>query len=168
MSSRAGSSLNRRLKRWPGWLLLAAVLVGLMAFGVTRDRGVQSQSDRVDEITKRVACPVCDGESVFESRNNASRAIRNTVAELVRENELSDDDIVGYIEARNGAQVLLVPRASGIDALVWVLPAVGFVLGAAGLAAAFRRWKQQSESLRTPTDADRERVAAALADDGER
>lgn len=167
MSTSTRTSFNRRVKRWPGWLLLAAVVVGLMAFGVVRDRGVQSQSDRVDEISKRVACPVCDGESVFESRNNASRAIRNTVAELVRENELSDDEIVGYIEARNGAQVLLVPRASGIDALVWVLPAVGFVLGVAGLTAAFRRWQQQSDQLRTPTDADRDRVAVALADDGE-
>lgn len=168
MSAGASPTLNRRLKRWPGWLLLAVVVVGLMAFGVARDRGVQSQSDRVDEITKRVACPVCDGESVFESRNNASRAIRNTVAELVRENELSDDDIVGYIEARNGAQVLLVPRASGIDALVWVLPAVGFVLGLAGLAAAFRRWRDESDRLRTPTTADRDRVAQALAGDDER
>jgi len=61
---------------------------------------------------------------------------------------------------------LLVPKASGLDALVWVLPAVGFVIGVTGLGLAFRRWKLEADGLADPTEADRELVDAALADDG--
>ena len=156
------SKVNRRMKRWPGWILLIFVLAGFLAVGATRSSGPQTQSDRIDGITQRVACPICDGESVFVSQNNASRALRAQVAQLVDANELSDDEILTFIETRYGAQVLLVPKASGFDALVWVLPAVGFLCGVAGLVVVFRRWKRESEATREPTDADRDLVASAL------
>jgi len=161
----AASALNKRLKRWPGWVALVFVVAGFLAVGSFRDTGPQTQDDRIDDLTRRVACPICDGESVFESQNNASRAIRNQVGELVVASELSDAEIIAFIETRYGAQVLLVPRASGFDALVWVLPAVGFVCATAGLVVVFRRWKREAGEMPDPTDADRELVAAALAAD---
>lgn len=159
-------SWNRRLKSSPGWALMLVVFVAFLAVGATRDAGPQTAQDRVDAITRRLACPICDGESVFDSQNNASRSIRAQVDDLVRDNELSDDQITAVIEDRFGAQILLVPRSSGLDALVWVLPVVGFVVGVAALAVAFRRWKLQALGVADPTEADRDLVAAALdADD---
>ena len=156
------SSLNRRAKRWPGWLLLGAVAVVFVVVGATRDAGPQTPEDRVDAITERLACPICDGESVFESQNNASRDIRNQVSELVRANELDDDEIIAFIETRYSAEVLLVPRATGFDALVWVIPAVAFVVAVAALVVTFRRWRREAASIPDPTDADRALVEAAL------
>jgi cytochrome c-type biogenesis protein CcmH len=164
----SGSSLNGRLKRWPGWVLLAFVVAGFLAVGTFRSTGPETQADRSDAIARRVACPICDGESVYVSQNNASRAIRGQITELVDGNDLSDADIVAFIENRYGAEVLLVPRSSGFDALVWVLPAVAFVCGVAGLAVAFRRWQREGDASTEPTDADRELVAAALVDDRDR
>ena len=161
------TGLNQRLKRWPGWAVLFVVVVVTLAIGATRSSGPQTQEDRIDTVSQRVACPVCDGESVYESRNNASVAIRNEIADLVRENRSSDAQIVGILENRYGAQVLLVPRASGFDALVWVLPAIAFVAGVAGLALVFRRWKLQAASFADPTDADRALVEAARRADGD-
>lgn len=159
------SELNKRLKRWPGWVALVFVIAGFLAVGATRDSGPQSQADRIGEITKRVACPICDGESVFESQNNASVALRSQIADLVADNDLSDAEIVAFIETRYGAEVLLVPKASGFDALVWVLPAVAFACGLAALAVVFRRWKREAGALSEPTEADRALVDAALAAD---
>ncbi|NND74699.1 MAG: hypothetical protein HKN44_06790, partial [Ilumatobacter sp.] len=79
----------------------------------------------------------------------------------------NDDQIVGFLENRYGAQVLLVPRASGFDALVWVLPAIAFVAGVAGLAVAFRRWKRQAAAAHDPTAADRALVDAARRADAD-
>ncbi len=159
------SELNTKLKRWPGWVLLVLVIAGFLAVGATRSTGPESQEDRVDAIARRVACPICDGESVFESQNNASQAIRNQVQQLVADNDLSDAEIVAFIETRYGAQVLLVPKASGFDALVWVLPAVAFVCGLAALVVVFRRWKREAGDIREPTDDDRALVEAALLAD---
>ncbi len=161
------SELNTKLKRWPGWVLLILVIAGFLAVGATRSTGPESQEDRVDAIARRVACPICDGESVFESQNNASQAIRNQVQQLVADNDLSDSEIVAFIETRYGAQVLLVPKASGFDALVWVLPAVAFACGLAALVVVFRRWKREAGDMREPTADDRALVEAALLADGD-
>lgn len=158
------SELNRRVKRWPGWLALVFVVAGFLAVGATRDTGPESQGDRIDQVAKRVACPICDGESVFESQNNASIALRSQIAELVADNDLNDSEIIAFIETRYGAQVLLVPKSSGFDALVWVLPAVAFACGLAALVAVFRRWKRESGDGAEPTDDDRALVDAALVE----
>lgn len=158
------SGLNSRVKGWPGWILMLFVLVAFLAVGATTSSGPQTQADRVDSLTKRIACPVCDGESVFESQNNASRALRNQVTDLVGRNELTDSEILNLIDSRNQGDLLLVPETSGLDALVWALPATAFVVGVTGLILAFRRWKVEADGLGNPTDADRALVDAALAD----
>jgi cytochrome c-type biogenesis protein CcmH/NrfF len=73
-----------------------------------------------------------------------------------------EDEIRAAIVARYGDSVLLVPRAEGVDALVWVLPVVLLVVSAAGLVLVFRRWRREG-STGPPTDADRALVAEALA-----
>lgn len=158
-------SLNQRLKSWPGWILMGLVAITFLVVGATRTAGPQSQEDRVDDLSQRIACPVCDGESVFVSQNAASRRLRNQVEDLVRQNELSDEQILTFIDSRNEGDLLLVPKASGLDALVWVLPAVGFVIGVTGLGLAFRRWKLEAEGLADPTEEDRALVDAAMAAD---
>src|SRR5690606_14928549 len=110
-----------------------------------------------------LACPTCDGESVFESQASSSRNLRNQITSRVNAGTQSDDEIVAFIEDRFGARVLLVPKATGLDALVWALPAAAFVCAVAGLAVAFVRWRARPDTL--PTDADRELVAAAMEAD---
>jgi cytochrome c-type biogenesis protein CcmH len=121
------------------WAGLLVVTAALLVFGSVRDSGPLTQQDRIDAITKRVACPTCDGESVYVSRAAAAQAIRAEVARQVGDGLKTDDEIVAYIADRFGGQVLLVPRGSGIDALVWVLPVVVAVALVAALASSFRR-----------------------------
>ena len=147
------------LKRWPGWLLLLGVAVALVLIGTLRDSATRSESDRVDAITKRIACPVCSGESVFESRNAASVNIHNKVEDLVRDGALSDSQIIAAVQKDSSAQLLLVPRRTGFDALAWALPVAAGVVAFAGLALAFRKWVRADDAV--PTDEDRLLVAAA-------
>lgn len=133
----------KKLKSWPVWMLMGIVTVALLAVGTTRDSGPLTQADRIDAISKRVACPTCDGESIFVSRATAADAIRKQVARDVAAGRLTDDEIIAGIAESFDAQVLLVPRATGLDSLVWVLPVAVFVCAAAGLFVAFRRWRSQ-------------------------
>jgi cytochrome c-type biogenesis protein CcmH len=159
----AASSKKRALKSWPGWVLLVLVVGGLLAVGATRDSGPRTPKERVEDISKRLACPICDGESVFESRNADSQAIRVEIARQVDTGTVSDDQIINFIEQRFGSKVLLVPRATGIDALVWALPAAALVCAVVGLGVAFRRWKTAADTI--PDDEDRRIVAEALDED---
>lgn len=150
----------RAAKGWPGWLLVGVVAVTLMVVGVSSDTSVPTAEERIEEISKRLACPICDGESVFESRNNASEAIRTKIRTQVEGGAATDDDIVSFIEQRYEGRVLLVPRSTGIDALAWALPVFVAVCAVAGLGVAFWRWRRAAGSI--PTDDDRAIVAAAL------
>jgi cytochrome c-type biogenesis protein CcmH len=158
------STTNRRLKRWPGWIVLVLVVVGFLAVGVTRDTGPRTEADRIDGIARRIACPICDGESVYESRNNASVSIRNEIETQVSDGVRTDDEIIGYIAERYSAEVLLVPRATGLDTLVWALPVAALVCGVAGLAVAFRRWSRAARGAPAATADDYALVERALRD----
>jgi cytochrome c-type biogenesis protein CcmH len=154
---------TRALKRWPAWILLVLVVVGFLAVGATRDSGPSTPAERAEELQKRLACPNCQGESVFESRSTASEQLRTQIRAYVDEGELSDAEILGTITRAQGARVLLVPKSTGFDALAWALPAAAFVCAVAGLAVTFRRWRKEAGEAQDPTNDDRELVAAALA-----
>ena len=165
-SRRTGrTKISRAVKSWPGWLLMLIVAIVFLVVGTTRSTGPQTQAERVDDLTKRIACPVCDGERVFDWQNNSSRSIRNEVASLVRGGELTDDQILARIDRNFEGELLLVPKSSGLEALVWVLPVVGFAIGAVGLVLAFRRWKLDAQGVGDPTSDDRALVEAALRDE---
>jgi cytochrome c-type biogenesis protein CcmH len=152
--------MSRRLS----WLLVLFVGVGALAVGATRDRGPLDPGDRIDAISRRIACPVCDGESVYESRNPASEAIRSAIREGVRGGALDDDAVIAGVAEAYGAQALLVPRAIGLDALAWALPVTAAVVAIAALGAAFRRWRVESATIGEATEEDRrivERLRAA-------
>jgi cytochrome c-type biogenesis protein CcmH len=155
-------SRSSRLKGWPGWVLLLFVVVGFLAVGATRDSGPRTPDERVEAISKRVACPVCSGESVYESRHPTSENIKDAIQDRVDEGVLSDEEIIQEIVGAREGQELLVPTADGIEALAWALPATAFVVGSAGLAMAFRRWQRNSQRLAPATEEDFALVAEAM------
>ena len=158
----SGSRLNAQLKRWPGWVALIFAVVALLAVGVTQDSGPQTPEDRITALEKRLACPVCQGESVYESRNTASVQIRELIRQGVEDGQLSDQQIIDDIVTRYNGEELLVPTTSGVEALAWALPATAFVIGVAGLVLAFRRWQTSARALGTASEADYALVEEAL------
>jgi len=139
--------------------VVAVVVVVLLAFGATRSSGPSTQEERIDSISKRLACPTCSGESVYVSRAAAAESIRNEIARQVAAGQRADDEIVSYIESRFPGSLLL-PPGDGVDSLVWVLPVVALVCGFGGLVVVFRRWKREGE-VRAVTD-DEAVVAVAM------
>lgn len=144
------------------WLAMLLLVCLLLAFGATRSGGPLTQQDRIDLVTSRLACPTCSGESVFVSQASAAQAIRTEVARQVGAGIRTDDEIISYIEQRFGSQVLLVPRSSGIDSLVWSLPVAVLIIALALLVNAFARWGRHKPGF--PSAADETLVKNALAE----
>jgi cytochrome c-type biogenesis protein CcmH/NrfF len=78
----------------------------------------------------------------------------------VSQGTADDDAILASIAEAYGGRVLLVPRATGFDALVWALPVTAAVLGIVALVFAFRRWRIEAGMLGTADDEDYRIVAA--------
>ena len=130
----------KKLNSLPTWILMLLLTVGLLAFGTLRDRGPLTQQGRIDAISQQLACPTCNGESIYVSRAPAAEAIRNEIAREVAAGQSSDDQIVAVIEQSFPGSVLL-PRTGGVESLIWILPVVALVGGLCVLALVFRRWK---------------------------
>ena len=159
------STLNRTIKRWPSSVLLLLCAVVLMVIGVDRVSGPSTAEERIDAIAQRLACPTCDGESVYESRGSASQAIRKEIARRVADGQSSDDEIVAAIDDSYEADLRLVPDSSGLESMIWIAPMVVAVGAVALLVVAFRRWR--SEGSLTPTDEERSVVEKALRESNE-
>ena len=152
---------SRRRSRAIGWAVIAVAFVSLLGIGTVRELGPMTPEERIEAITRRLACPICDGESVYESANAASVAIRSEVKAQVAAGRASDDEIVAFIVQQYEAQTQLLPSATGFDSLVWVMPAVAGVAAVVGLSFAFRRWKSAVDAV--PDEDDRAMVDAALS-----
>jgi cytochrome c-type biogenesis protein CcmH len=139
---------------------MAVIVVALMLVGISRASGPATAEERIDAIAQRLACPTCDGESVYESRGSASQAIRQEIARRVSAGQLSDDEIVAEIDDSYEADLRLVPDASGLEAMIWIAPVAAAIMAAALLVFVFRRWR--GEGSLVPTDAERALVEEEL------
>lgn len=126
-----------------GWIVLGAIVIVGFVIGVLRDGGPRSAHERANLIAQQVACPVCNGESAYESQVAASVNIRNEIAKLVAAGQLSDDQIIATIEQRFPGTAL-IPKGSGVEALIWAIPTAFGVLALGGVGLAMRRWRSSS------------------------
>ena len=140
------------------WALAAVIAVAFLVVGSTRTGEPRTQQDRIDAISKRLACPTCQGESIYVSRAPAAESVRAEIARQVASAQRTDDEIISYIENRFGSSVLLVPRSDGLDALIWILPVSLGILGVGGLCLLFVRWRREQSMTESPRPTARRRV----------
>ncbi len=117
---------------------------------------------RARSISQGLRCPVCQNESIDESGASVAADLRLLVRERLVSGD-SDAEVVAYIVARYGEFVLLRPKVSGGNLVLWL---AGPVLLAGGGAAAFlamrrNRIKADSGGL---NQAEAEKLVQALKD----
>lgn len=151
------------VRRWGPWVAVVVVAVAVLSVAAFGTRSAPTAQDRVSNISRTVKCPVCSGESVAESNAPASQEIRRQIAEQVQQGQ-TDEEIRSFYAAKYGQAILLTPSASGVNALVWILPVVALALGVAALVIVFRRWSVLPAERATAED--RELVDSALRHGG--
>ncbi|MEK7286033.1 MAG: cytochrome c-type biogenesis protein [Nitrospirota bacterium] len=92
---------------------------------------------RVRAVSKSLRCAVCQSESVWESGSELAGQMREIVRERVIAGE-SDEAIRTYFVGRYGDFILLKPRVSGINQLIWYGP---FILLATSAIVLYRKMK---------------------------
>jgi cytochrome c-type biogenesis protein CcmH len=133
------------------WVVMVLVLAGALFIGAQRGGGPRTESQRVQHIASEIRCPTCRNQSAAESDAAAAKAVRDEIRRRVRAGE-PDGQIVAFLVSRYGGDILLKPGASGVAALVWVLPVAAVVVALAALAVAFRRWRSRPGAVVTPED----------------
>lgn len=88
------------------------------------------ETDRTQDLAERLRCPVCTSVSVAESPSESADAMRELIDEQVAAGN-TDTEIEDYFRARYGDWAVIDPPATGNTLMLWVLPGVALVAGAA-------------------------------------
>lgn len=134
----AGAASRGSARRWLPWVVMAVVLAVALVIGSGTRSGSETVSQRVDRIARDVRCPSCSGQSVAESDAPTAVAVRQLITDRVKGGR-SDASIETELAHSYGSGILLRPPASGVAAVVWVVPAVAGAAGVIGLVVVFRR-----------------------------
>ena len=119
---------------------MIALLVGVIALFSQIGAAPDSVLDaRVRAVASELRCPVCQGESIEDSPAALAQEMRAIVREQLAAGR-TPDEVKAYFVDKYGEWILLRPRARGWNMLVYVLPLVALLVGAAVIVRATRRW----------------------------
>lgn len=110
----------------------------------TQAPSVETNLDEAQLIGAQLRCPVCQGMPISESPSQMAQDMMTRVREMLAAGK-SRDQIFDYFVERYGEWVLLKPKAEGLNLFLWILPAIGLLLGLALLLRLLMRAPQNIE-----------------------
>jgi cytochrome c-type biogenesis protein CcmH/NrfF len=122
-------------------VLIALAMVGMPAAAAAKDCPQTTLGDIEDEVM----CPVCGTPLGLASESPQAQRERAYIERLIARCK-SKDEVKRALVAEFGDRVLALPGDEGDrsvgDVLVYVIPALGILLAAAGIAFAVVRWRR--------------------------
>ena len=154
------------IRVWKSWVAILAVTFSLMgtAWAVEPDEVLDDPAleTRARELSKDLRCLVCRNESIDESNADLARDLRVLLRERLVAGD-SDDDAMAFIVDRYGEYVLLNPKVTGANWLLWSAGPIMLLL-AAFMSAAYLRGRSKAPKSKEPglSDAEKARLKELL------
>jgi len=146
---------------------LLAVLAAAAALAFAALQGPASPptvEERVREVASGLRCPVCQSLSVADSSSQVAREMRGEIARDLRAGK-TPEEIRAEFAAAYGEWVLEAPPKRGVGLVAWLIPVALLAAGLLVSASALRRWSRRRARPAPLSDADRELLARALAEE---
>ncbi|HEY0671801.1 MAG TPA: cytochrome c-type biogenesis protein [Longimicrobiales bacterium] len=111
---------------------------------------------RVAEVSSILRCPVCQGLSIQDSPSELSLQMKDVVRQQLREGK-SPEEVKAYFVSKYGEWILLEPKASGMNLLVYIAPLLLLLAGGVVIWFAIRKWSAAPASAsEAPVDEEEE------------
>lgn len=139
--------------------LSVALSVAAPALAVTPDEVLADPAleARARAISEQLRCLVCQNQSIDDSDADLAGDLRRLVRERLLAGD-SDDQVIAYLVSRYGEFVLLKPRLSARNALLWATPAIVLAIGGAFIVVAARRRRTAASPLTAEERAELDKV----------
>lgn len=102
---------------------------------------------RARNLSKEIRCMVCQNQSIDDSDASVAKDLRLLIRERIVAGD-SDKQVVDYLVSRFGEFVLLKPRFTMANTLLWATPVLALIFGVFLLVGMIWRSKKQN-SLKT-------------------
>ena len=144
-AARAGSVLMSGLV----WLLVTLAAVPVCA----QPLAANFEEARLYEVAAQLRCVVCQNLSVADSPSEMAQQMRVIIRERLAAGE-SPAQITQYFVDKYGEWILLSPRRSGFNLLVWGFSIAAIAVGLIVFALLLRRWTSRARATMTPSAVD--------------
>ena len=144
-------------------VLILNLGVGAVAWAVQPDEILSDPAleARARSLSQELRCLVCRNENIDESHAELARDLRVLVRERLQEGD-SDTEALAFIAARYGEYVLLMPRATGANWVLYLAGPLMLIIGA-GLAFLFVRRRSVAPDEAPLSVQDQAQLAGILA-----
>lgn len=138
------------LATWVRAAAIAAALSSAPAAAVQPDEvlGDPALEERARALSAQLRCMVCQNQSIDDSDAELARDLRLLVRDRLKAGD-SNAQVLDYVVARYGEFVLLKPRLSIRNALLWTAPFLLLAAGAGVLYANARKRRQLAAATLT-------------------
>lgn len=93
---------------------------------------------RVKIIAAALRCPVCQGESVYDSHSTVAAQMKELIREQISSGK-TDPQVLSFFEQRYGEFILMEPKLEKNGWLLWSFPVIAMFGGIAASAVLFRQ-----------------------------
>jgi cytochrome c-type biogenesis protein CcmH len=106
---------------------------------------------RTNELSSIMRCPVCQALSVADSPTASALAMKEEVRDLLAAG-FTEEQVLEYFEKSYGEFILLAPKRTGLNWLVWIAPFVVILVGFLIIAARRKSGSSHRASPEPATD----------------
>jgi cytochrome c-type biogenesis protein CcmH len=144
-------------------VLILNLGVGAVAWAVQPDEILSDPAleARARSLSQELRCLVCRNENIDESHAELARDLRVLVRERLQDGD-TDTEALAFITARYGEYVLLMPRATGANWVLYLAGPLMLIIGA-GLAFLFVRRRSVAPDEAPLSVQDQAQLAGILA-----
>ena len=153
--------MHRLLSR----LLLMLVFVAPIVSAVIETYGFSSPEleVRYHQLSAELRCPKCQNQNIADSNSPIAKDLRRLLHQQL-EAGATNAEINQFMVERYGDFVLYRPRFSGVTIILWLAPALLFLLAAFVVFSLLRKRDQGSIAGAKLTDVESERLRSLLDD----
>ena len=83
---------------------------------------------KVDQITKKLRCLICQGQSVYDSQSDFAISMKLVVKNKIDEGK-EEEEIYDYLKNKYGEWIVYEPELNQNTFLLWSIPLILFVFG---------------------------------------
>lgn len=128
--------MTGRLNRLSVLLLLLAGWIGAAS--------AADAEQRAKEIEGKLMSPCCMSGTVADHGSAIAYEMKDEIRAMLLDGQ-TEREILDHYVAQYGPQILSMPRAQGFNLTAYLLPVLLFLLGAAAVVLALRRWQSREQ-----------------------
>jgi cytochrome c-type biogenesis protein CcmH len=94
---------------------------------------------RTTALASELRCPVCQGNSIQDSPSELAQQMRDLIRDQLRAGK-TPEQVRAYFVDKYGEWILLTPRATGFNLVVYLVPLAAILLGGVIVWRAVKRF----------------------------